>query len=289
MKKLKTLFVQFRTKYWPLFKSLQTTLLLLTGVSGYLSARPEETSPVRLLSVVGSLFLAIGGSTVLNMWYDRDIDAIMKRTCTRPLAAQRISPEEALALGVILSGLGVGWSLWIAPLYGAVVFAGWFFDVIVYTIWLKRRTAWSIVWGGISGGMPVLAGRALAIGRIDLVGVTLTLAILFWIPTHILTFNMRYHQDYQAARIPTFVSVYGFHATRIIIAASSIMAALAMGLASYWVGTSTSGLRLLAVLGTGLLVLALSSTASASDRLNFSLFKYASIYMMGAMLLLVFG
>jgi protoheme IX farnesyltransferase len=289
MKKPKNLIVQFKTKYWPLLKSLQTTLLLVTGIAGYLSARPEDAGAGRLLSVAGSLFLAIGGSTVLNMWYDRDIDAIMKRTCTRPLAAQRISPNEALALGVTLSVLGVGWALWISPLYGAVIFAGLFFDVAIYTVWLKRRTAWSIVWGGISGGMPVLAGRVLATGEIDLVGIALTLAILFWIPTHILTFNMRYHEDYTAARIPTFASALGFRATRIIIAASSILAALAMGLASYWVGTSVGGLRLLAVLGTGLLILALSSAASASDRLNFSLFKYASLYMMGAMLLLVFG
>ena len=84
-----------------------------------------------------------------------------------------------------------------------MLFAGLFFDVVIYTLWLKRRTPWSIVWGGISGGMPILAGRVLAVGRIEWIGVVLALAVLFWIPTHILTFSMRYREDYANAGIPT--------------------------------------------------------------------------------------
>ena len=171
-------------------------------------------------------------------------------------------------------------------LYGLIIFAGLFFDVVVYTIWLKRRTAWSIVWGGISGGMPILAGRVLGLGQIDWIGVTLTLAILFWIPTHILTFSMRYHKDYQTAGVPTFPSTYGFQATRVIIAISSVVAALAMGIAAYGVGMTWGYLRLMAVLSIGLLVLAVSSTVQPSERVNFGLFKYASLYMLSSMLLL---
>jgi protoheme IX farnesyltransferase len=275
-----------RTKYWPLIKSLQTSLLLATGIAGYLSAHPMYTMGRSIVALVGSLFLAISGSTVLNMWYDRDIDAIMQRTCNRPLASQRITPNQALLLGVVLAVFGVGWSLILSPLYGLVVFTGLFIDVFIYTLWLKRRSAWSIVLGGISGGMPVLAGRTLATGRIDWIGITLLLAILFWIPTHILTFNMRYYDDYQAAHIPTITSNYGLRATRLIIAISSVLAAVAMSLASFWVGTSAGILRLLIVLGTGLLILALTSIVRPSNKLNFSLFKYASIYMLGAMILL---
>ena len=272
-----------------MLKSLQTTLLMMTGLAGYLSSHPDQVRMEELLALGASLFLAIGGSTVMNMWYDRDIDAIMTRTCTRPLAAQRIRPAQALRLGILLSVLGVGWSLLLSPLYGLVVFAGWFFDVVVYTLWLKRRSPWSIVWGGISGGMPVLAGRALATGQIDLVGILLTLAVLFWIPTHILTFSMRYHADYKAAHIPTFAAVFGFPATRGIIAISSVLSALAMGLSALLVGASAGGLAALAVLGTGLLILALTSVARPSDKLNFRLFKYASLYMLGAMILLAVG
>ena len=286
---LKSILLDLKSKYWPLLKSLQTTLLLVTGLAGYLSAQPVGDHSGTLAAVAGSLFLAIGGSTVLNMWYDRDIDAIMRRTCMRPLAAQRVSPREALWLGVVLSAIGVSWSFLLSPLYGLVVFAGLFFDFIIYTLWLKRRTAWSIVWGGISGGMPVLAGRALATGKIDEIAIILTLAVLFWIPTHIMTFSMRYFDDYQAARIPTFPAAYGFTFTRVTIAVSSVLAALSMGLAAYWVGESAGALRLMAVLGAGLLILALTSVARPSQKMNFTLFKYASVYMLCSMLLLAFS
>jgi len=285
VKILKTKFKQ----YWPLIKSLQTALLLTTGLAGYMSARcPALTLPT-VLALAGSLFLAISGSTVLNMWYDRDIDAKMPRTSKRPLATGKITPQEALIFGLVISALGVGWALTMDLLYGVVVFAGLFFDVVVYTIWLKRRTAWAIVWGGISGGMPILAGRALGLGQLDWVGITLSLAVLFWIPTHILTFSMRYHKDYQAAGVPTFPSTYGFQATRVIIAISSVIAALAMGVAAYGVGMTWGYLRLMAVLSSGLLILAVSSTVRPSERVNFGLFKYASLYMLSSMLLLFAG
>ncbi len=154
-------------------------------------------------------------------------------------------------------------------------------------MWLKRRSPWSIILGGISGGLPVLAGRTLALGRLDWVGILLLLAVLFWIPTHILTFSMKYNEDYLAAHVPTIASTYGFRFTRMIIAASSILSAIAISIAAYSVGASAGALRLLIVLSTGLLILALTSLARPSERLNFSLFKYASFYMLGAMLLLM--
>jgi len=271
--------------YWPLIKSLQTGLLLITGLTGYISSRCPVTNLQSVLAITGSLLLAISGSTVLNMWFDRDIDAKMPRTLKRPLPAGKIPPEEALFLGITLSILGVAWALVMDPLYGAIVFAGLFFDVVVYTIWLKRLTCWSIVWGGISGAMPVLAGRVLGIGTIDWVGLALVAAVLFWIPTHILTFSMRYHEDYQAAGVPTFPSTYGFQFTRVVIAISSIIAALAMTVAAYGIGMSWGYLRLMAVLSIGLLILAVGSMINPSERVNFGLFKYASFYMLGSMLL----
>ena len=276
-----------KTKYWPLVKSLQTGLLLVTGMAGYASCRCPVLNWGVLLGLAGSLFLSISGSTVLNMWYDRDIDAKMQRTCWRPLPSGVISPREALIFGLLLSVLGVGWALTMDPLYGIIVFAGLFFDVVVYTVWLKRRTAWSIVWGGIAGAMPILAGRALGIGGIDWIGVLLALSVLFWIPTHILTFSMRYYQDYKRAGIPTFPSTYGFQATRITIAISSVLAALSMAVAAYGIGMMVGYLRLMAVLSGGLLLLAVASTLRPSERVNFGLFKYASLYMLSAMLLLV--
>ncbi len=271
--------------YLALIKSLQTGLLLSTGLAGYLSAHTVPDLKI-LMGLAGSLFLAISGSTILNMWVDCDIDTVMNRTHNRPLASGKVSRREALWLGLVLSSVGVGWALAMDALYGLVVFAGLFFDVVVYTIWLKRRTCWSIVWGGVSGGMPILAGRALAVGQIDLIGLLLAMAVLFWIPTHILTFSMRYHQDYRAAGVPTFPSTYGFEATRAIIALSAIIAAASIGVAGVMIGVQAGVLRLMIVLSSGLLLLSFATIFRPSERVNFSLFKYASVYMLASMILL---
>ncbi|MFC2064651.1 heme o synthase [Chloroflexota bacterium] len=280
-----TLAAKFRL-YWPLTKSLQTGLLLSTGMAGYMSSRCPVTHWHDFLGLGVSLFLAIAGSTILNMWYDRDIDAKMNRTHHRPLASGLVTPKEAFRLGVVFSVLGVGLAFIMMPLYGLVVFAGLFFDVIVYTIWLKRRTCWSIVWGGISGGMPILAGRVYGVGSIDAIGILLTLAVLFWIPTHILTFSMRYFDDYKNAKVPTFPSTYGFGATRITIAVSSILAAISIGAAGWLIGVDWGFLRLLSILALVLISLAIISVFRPSDRINYGLFKYASVYMLAAMILL---
>ena len=273
--------------YWKLIKSLQTGLLLATGLAGFMSFKcPVFNLPV-LTGVAVSLFLTISGSTVLNMWYDRDIDAKMARTCFRPLASGEVSSKEALALGMILSIVGVGLALIMDPLFGFIVFLGIFFDVIIYTIWLKRRTCWSIIWGGLAGGMPILAGRTLAVGTIDWVGILLAIGILFWIPTHIMTFSMRYHKDYLAAEIPTFPIQYNFSFTRLMIAFSSILAAITMGAAAIGIGMTIGYLRLLIVLSMGLVFLALISLVKPSEKLNFGLFKYASLYMLSAMVLMM--
>jgi len=271
--------------YLPLIKTPQTGLLLATGVAGYLSAG-IQVNLAMFTGLIVSLFLAISGSTILNMWYDHDIDTVMNRTHNRPLAAGTVGLQEALRLGLVLSLLGVGLAIVMDPLYGLVVFAGLFFDVVIYTIWLKRKTSWSIVWGGVSGGMPILAGRVLAIGAIDAIGILLTLAVLFWIPTHILTFSMRYCDDYKAAGVPTFPSTYGFAFTRAVIATSAILAAICIGWASVLIGVEAGFLRLLVVLATGLLVLSFATVTRPSERVNFGLFKYASLYMLCSMVVL---
>ncbi len=272
--------------YWPLIKSMQTALLTVTGIAGYMSARCPFTHWTTMTGLVASLLLSISGSTVLNMWYDRDIDSVMNRTHHRPIGSGIVTPREALLLGIILSIAGVGLAALLSPLYGLLIFGGIFFDVAIYTILLKRRTCWSVVWGGIAGGMPILAGRALGMGHIDGIGIMLALAILFWIPTHILTFSMRYREDYAAAGIPTFPSTYGDQYTRVVIAIASVLAAGLMGGAAVMIGVRQGALHLLGILSGGLLVMAVLMLLKPNSRLNFHLFKYASVYMLASMLLL---
>jgi protoheme IX farnesyltransferase len=273
--------------YWLLIKSLQTGLLVSTGLAGYMSARCPIFNLGTLAGLFISLVASISGSTLLNMWWDRDIDAKMERTQKRPLASGVIDPNEALRVGLALSVFGVGLAVTMDALYGLIIFAGLFFDVVIYSIWLKRRTCWGILWGGISGGMPILAGRALGVGSLDWIGSLLALGILFWIPTHILTFSMRYFDDYKAAGVPTFPSTYGFSATRATIALSSVFAALAMGWAAWGIGMEFGYLRVLLVLSGGLLTLALASVFRPTERVNFGLFKYASLYMLASMFLMM--
>jgi len=272
--------------YWSLIKSLQTGLLLMTGVAGYLSARASMRWE-DFVQLMPSLFLAIGGSTILNMWWDRDIDARMKRTHMRPAPSGDVPPREVLLLGIIVSTIGIGWALMLNLRYGLVVFAGLLFDVVVYTVWLKRRTCWSIVWGGIAGAMPVLSGRVLATNHIDPIGILLAASVLFWIPTHTLTFSLKFFEDYQAAGVPTFPSTYSVRFTRLTIATSSIIAGLAMIVASIWIGVAEGILALIIILSGVLLFLAATVVFRPSDKTNLRLYKYASIYMLCTMLLII--
>lgn len=275
--------------YWVLIKSLQTGLLLVTGLAGYLSARCVVTTWPTLVALAGSLLLSISGSTALNMYFDRDLDALMERTCRRPLPAGLITAREVLWLGVLLATAGVAWALALSMLYGVLILAGVFFDVVVYTVWLKRRTPYSIVVGGLAGGMPALAGRALGVGQIDATGVLLALAVLLWIPTHIVTFSMRYDEDYRRAGIPMFPSVYGFGTARRIIASSTAGAAVAMMAVAVGVGMARAHLGLLGLVGAGLVGLAIASMVRPSGRADFVLFKYASLYMLGSMAFIAAG
>lgn len=275
--------------YWQLIKSLQTILLLLTGVTGFISTRCPYNSWDLTLGMIVSLFLSISGTTVYNMIWDRDIDAKMKRTKNRPLPAGKISVREAVIFGTILNVMGLGLAYYLSPLYALVIFGGLFIDFVIYTIWLKRTSAWSIVWGGISGGMPILAGRALGIGEIDLIGILLGLSILFWIPTHIMTFNMRHFENYNNAQIPTFAAKYGFNRVRLIIALSTITSAISFALGAFLLGLSWGFVRTLLILAVIAFGFALYSIIYPNEKSNFQVFKVASLYMASAMIIIILG
>ncbi|MBN1315761.1 MAG: UbiA family prenyltransferase [Anaerolineales bacterium] len=272
---------------WPLIKSLQTLLLLITGLGGYMSVHQPDL--IELAALSGSLLLAISGSTVMNMVFDRDIDARMKRTAHRPLPAGKISSRYAFSVGLALAWLGIGWSFSLSFLYGLVVAAGLFFDVPIYTLWLKRRTPWSILWGGIAGGMPILAGRTLGLGRIDEIGLLMSAGVLAWIPSHIIPLTIKYLDDYERAGIPTLAGAYGVQAARLVASLSVGVTILVMALAAALSGVSAGALTLLALLGLFLLALALLNVLRPAPGLNFGLFKVASIYMLGSMILIIVG
>lgn len=275
--------------YLALTKPLQTLLLLVTGVCAYALSRPGTIHWGELTAAGLALTGAIAGCTVLNMILDRDIDARMDRTVRRPLPAGRVSVRAALIFGLALSipGLALAWAL--SPLFGLIVSLGFGIDLGVYTLWLKRRTPLSILWGGISGGMPALAGRALALGRVDLVGILLAAGVLLWIPAHILTLATHYAREYYLAGVPIWPNVYGPKATRRVIAIATLLDVAVLGAAGWLLGIHPVTLGVLAALGTGLTGLSIAVLICPTDRLNWVLFKFASLYMLGAFVCLTIG
>jgi protoheme IX farnesyltransferase len=275
--------------YVALTKQKQTILLLVTGVGAYALTLPGTVRWIELLFGALALWLSVSGCTVLNMVLDRDIDAKMARTSARPLPMGELSVRAAVVFGMVLSvpGLALAWAL--GPVFGAVVTAGFLIDFVVYTAWLKRRTPYSILIGGLSGGMPALAGRALALGDIDVVGMLLAAGVLFWIPAHILTLAMRRADEYRAAGVPAWPCHFGTTATRRLIAGSSVLGAVTLFAAGWLLGVPTAALVALAGLGAGLCALAVGGLVRPSDRHDWLLFKAASIYMAASFGCLVVG
>lgn len=278
-----------RATYWSLIKDLQTGLLLLTAATAYGTGCCRNLSAPGIGALLGSLFLAVSGSTVLNMVLDRDIDAAMTRTAARPLPSGRITAPEAVILGAALAAGGVAWAFRLDVLYGAVVLAGLLLDVMVYTAWLKRRTPFAVVIGGLAGAMPALAGRTLAVGQIDAVGLLLAAVIVCWIPTHIMTLQMRCRDDYARAGVPTFPAAFGVAVTRGVILTSTLLTWLLMLGAGVALGLPAARLRGLGAAGALLAALAAAGALCERSRLNFALYKGASLYMLASELLLLVG
>ncbi|MEU6441112.1 heme o synthase [Streptomyces sp. NPDC047046] len=178
-------------------------LLLITTVPVMFLA--EQGVPDLWLVLVTCFggYLSAGGANALNMWYDRDIDALMDRTSQRPLVTGLISPREGLAFGI---GLAVVSTLWFGLLVNwlsaALSLGAVLLYVVGYTMILKRRTAQNIVWGGVAGCMPVLIGWSAVTNSVSWAAVILFLVIFFWTPPHYWPLSMRVKDDYARANVP---------------------------------------------------------------------------------------
>lgn len=271
--------------YWALIKARQTALLLLTGVAGF----GPRGNPARAAAMATGLFLSLAGCTALNMLLDRELDARMARTARRPLPQGHLRPLEAGLFGGLLSVAGLALCFRLDLAFGAIVAAGFFFDLLVYTAWLKRRTALSILFGGVAGGMPILAGRTLAIGRIDALGLLLAASVILWIPAHILTLATHYADDYRRAGIPVWPNRYGARSSRLVVALATAANAVALAAAAWLARVHPLALGLQLAAGTLMLALALHQLLRPGERGNWRLFKAASVYMLGSCLLLTLG
>jgi protoheme IX farnesyltransferase len=200
-----------------LLKPRVLTLVVFTGAIGLIIA-PTHINPLMGAIAVLCITIAAGAAGAINMWYDRDIDAIMKRTATRPIPAGRITPGGALAYGITLSVLSVLIMAFATNLAAAAVLAVSIgFYVFIYTMWLKRRTPQNIVIGGAAGAFPPVIGWAAATGHISALPVLLFAIIFFWTPPHFWALSLYASGDYERAGVPMLPVVKGARHTRICI------------------------------------------------------------------------
>lgn len=200
-----------------LMKPRVMSLVMFTALVGIVIA-PGHVHPVLAITSLICIAAGAGASGALNMWYDRDIDALMARTVNRPIPQGRVSPPEALAFGVILAffsvmtlGVLVNW------LAGALLAFTIFFYVVIYSVWLKRSTAQNIVIGGAAGALPPVVAWAAATGSLSVEPILLFAIIFFWTPPHFWALALFRSGDYARAGVPMLPVVAGPDATRLQI------------------------------------------------------------------------
>ncbi len=199
--------------YAELFKLKQTFLLVYSGIFGYLIAAGLNIDLVKLILFMIASTLSISGTTGLNMYYDRDIDAIMLRTRNRPLPANKLDPNEAFAVSMTLTVMGIALGFLINYWVGIAILLGFLIDVYVYTVFLKRKTPLNIVIGAIAGGMPIFGGYMVYTGYPTLKAVFLLLIIAIWAMLHIWYIAIYFIEDYRKANIPMLPIVVGEKST----------------------------------------------------------------------------
>ena len=234
-----------------LLKPRVVTLVVLTGVVGMMVA-PGHLHPVLAVAAVLSIAVAAGAAGAINMWYDRDIDAVMARTSRRPIPAGKIDPGEALVFGVVLSVA----SVLVMGLATNVVAAAWLalsiaFYVFVYTMWLKRRTPQNIVIGGAAGAFPPIIGWAAVTGDVTAMPLLLFGIVFLWTPPHFWSLALYACKDYGRAGVPMLPVVAGAKHTRMQILLYTLVL-LPFSLLPWWLGLAgaTYGLTA-AALGVG--------------------------------------
>jgi len=216
--------------YFALTKPRIIELLLITTVPSMVLAAGRWPGLWLVLATLIGGSLSAGGANALNNYVDRDIDQIMKRTRSRPLATHDVPPSHALVLGIALGVAGFAW-LWATTnlLAAAIATAALLFYVFVYTMTLKRTTTQNIVIGGAAGAAPALVGWAAVTGSLALPAWVLFLIVFYWTPPHFWALAIRYRDDYEKAGVPMLPVVAGVEATtRKMLLYTGLMVAISL-------------------------------------------------------------
>jgi protoheme IX farnesyltransferase len=266
-----------------LMKPRVMSLVVFTALVGLVIA-PGHVHPVLAITAILCIAVGAGASGALNMWYDRDIDALMSRTVKRPIPQGRVSAEEALAFGVVLAffsvmtlGILVNW------LAGALLAFTIFFYVVIYSVWLKRWTAQNIVIGGAAGALPPVVAWAAATGSLSVEPILLFAIIFFWTPPHFWALALFRSDDYARAGVPMLPVVAGPDATRTqILLYTAVLVAVALAPWALGYFSAVYGIVSL-VLGAWMMVLAVNvyrhRTGPDALRAARRLFAFSILYL----------
>ncbi|MGH2864973.1 MAG: heme o synthase [Solirubrobacteraceae bacterium] len=270
--------LQLLSDYTELTKPKVQSLLLLTTIATMYVAGNPSVALVALTCLGG--YLSAGGAGAVNHWFDRDIDAQMARTATRPIPAGRVSPRAALVFGCTLATLSLlELSLTVNPLAAALSFAGFLGYVFVYTLWLKRRTPQNIVIGGAAGAVPPLVGWAAVTGSVSGTAVMLFFIVFFWTPPHFWALSLLMKDEYRKVGVPMLPVVRGEQETRRQILLYSVLLYAVTQLPACAGGFGTLYLACSLLLGLGFITGAALLYRRADRRSALRLYLYSLGYL----------
>ncbi len=265
--------------FWILLKPRVMSLVVFTGAVGLMLA-PGHIHPVQAVIAILCIAAGSGASGAINMWYERDIDALMRRTRNRPLPAGRMMPGEALGFGIMLATaavliMAIALNLVAAALLAATIG----FYVVIYTIALKRRTPQNIVIGGAAGAFPPVIGWAAVTGDIGWPALVLFALIFLWTPPHFWSLALYRADDYAKAGVPMLPVVAGAQATRIQILIYTLLlwpvslAPALIGMAGWIYGAAAI------LLDLAFTALALRLMIERTDRAARAMFGFSLLYL----------
>ncbi len=266
-----------------LLKPRVMSLVVFTGMVGVVVA-PGELHPALAAVAVLCIAAGAGASGAINMWYDRDIDAVMARTANRPIPMGRVAPGEALVVGIVLAATSViMMGMVVDPTAAALLALTILFYVFVYTIWLKRRTPQNIVIGGAAGAFPPMIGWAAVTGGVSIESLSLFALIFIWTPPHFWALSLYRCGDYEAAGVPMLPVVAGKEATRrqmlfytILMVPVAVAPAL-LGIAGWTYGVIATILSL-GFVWTAIAVRRNRDDAAAKRMFGFSIFYLFALF-----------
>jgi protoheme IX farnesyltransferase len=272
--------------YLTLLKPGVMALVVFTGAAGLWMA-PIQLHPFYQLITVLCIAMGSGAGAVLNMWYDRDIDAIMARTAKRPIPAGRIAADDALALGLMLSVASVA----LLGLAVSYIAAAWLafaivFYAVVYTVLLKRRTPQNIVIGGLAGALPALIGWVAASPEPAVMPWIMVVIVFLWTPPHFWALALYRHSDYAKANIPMLPVTAGIPATKRQIVAYTVLL-VASTLAPLGFGAGLAYGISAVLLGANFLRLSIVVLTSDEPRDSMRLFGFSILYLFALFAMLV--